>query len=212
MGPSNACQDQSPFRMSTFSSFSFKACKASIEPPCSPIETEKSLALFSQTTLIPDCSSKLMERRWTRSLSQRVTAVDMEAINRGRYGLQASPEYSQTAYCSSLAREVAVGNYFDLPTCQFSDLLKSGARETMVLLIEELHKIKGYRELTLFFAVNIADKYLAALARLGAPAPKIVTLGVVSLLLAVKLNESVGPNFGNMVGLINQKNAGSLTV
>ena len=73
----------------------------------------------------------------------------------------------------------------------------------MVLLIEELHKIKGYRELTLFFAVNIADKYLAALARQGEPAPPIVTLGVVSLLLAVKLNESVGPNFGNMVGLIN---------
>ena len=75
----------------------------------------------------------------------------------------------------------------------------------MVLLIEELHKIKGYRELTLFYAVNIADKYLATLASQGAPAPQIVTLAVVSLLLAVKLNESVGPNFGNMVGLINQK-------
>ena len=132
--------------------------------------------------------------------------VDMEAINRGRFGLQASPEYSQIAYSNSVAREVAIGNYLEFPTCQFSGMLKAGGRETMVLLIEELHKIKGYRELTLFLAVNIADKYLAALARQGAPAPQIVILGVVSLLLAVKLNESVGPNFGNMIGLINQKN------
>jgi hypothetical protein len=35
----------------------------------------------------------------------------------------------------------------------------------MVLLIEELHQIKGYREQTLYLAVNIADRYLCELAK-----------------------------------------------
>ena len=33
----------------------------------------------------------------------------------------------------------------------------------MVLLIQKLHGIKGYRELTLYLAVNIADMYLSKL-------------------------------------------------
>ena len=82
-----------------------------------------------------------------------------------------------------------IGNYFDLPTCQFRDMDQGGARMTMVLLMEEISSIKGYKELTLHLAVNIADKYLAILANQGQAAPPIVTLGVVSLLLAVKMNE-----------------------
>ena len=55
-------------------------------------------------------------------------------------------------------------------------------------------------------AVNIADKYLATLSRISKPAPHIITLGVVSLLMAVKINEPVVPNMRNMVILINEKN------
>ena len=41
----------------------------------------------------------------------------------------------------------------------------SGARRTMVFLIEEIASIKGYQELTVYLAVNIADRYLAELVR-----------------------------------------------
>ena len=82
---------------------------------------------------------------------------------------------------------------------------QSGARQTMVLLMEEIATIKGYKELTVFLAVNIADRYLAKLSTLAHPMPPIVTLGVVSLLLAVKMNEPMGPNFGNMILLIASK-------
>ena len=54
-------------------------------------------------------------------------------------------------------------------------------------------------------AVNIADKYLAKLAEQGLRAPPIVTLGVVSLLLAVKMNEPQSPNFSNMIHLLTSK-------
>ena len=80
----------------------------------------------------------------------------------------------------------------------------------MVLLMEKLHLIKGYRENTLYLAVNIADKYLSTLARKAMPAPDIVTLGVVSLLLAAKMNESMKPNLSNMVILINERIPGKI--
>lgn len=76
----------------------------------------------------------------------------------------------------------------------------------MVYLMEELHKIKNYREQTFYYAVSIADRYLAKLASQGATSPDIVCLSVVSLLISAKMNEALGPNFGNMVILINQQN------
>ena len=79
----------------------------------------------------------------------------------------------------------------------------------MVQLIEEITLIKGYKELTVYLAVSIADRYLAELAKNGLLAPPIVNLGVVSLLLAVKMNEPIGPNFSNMVHLISSKQSGS---
>ncbi len=78
--------------------------------------------------------------------------------------------------------------------------------------MEELHSIKGYRELTLYLSVNIADLYLSSLLLKGEPAPNMVILGVTSLLLAVKMNEPIVPNLQNMTILINQKMPGSLTL
>jgi hypothetical protein len=61
--------------------------------------------------------------------------------------------------------EYSLGNYFQQASCLFASAGEiEGARKTMVILIEELHQIKGYRELTLFLGVNIADRYLASLA------------------------------------------------
>ena len=103
-----------------------------------------------------------------------------------------------------LAREVRIGNY--------NAVLPPEARQTMILLMEEISEIKGYRELTLHLSVNIADMYLAQLAKNGQLLPKIVTLGTVSILLAAKLNEPCSPNFTNMVYLINARNPGELVL
>ena len=111
-----------------------------------------------------------------------------------------------------LRRERTVGNYLPFFNFGFGQTQGGGARATMVLLIEELHSIKGYRELTLFSAVNIADHYLKRVSQRGQAAPNIITLGVSSLLLAAKTNESIGPNLKNMVYLINQKCPGQMTL
>ena len=81
----------------------------------------------------------------------------------------------------------------------------------MVFLIEELHSIKKYREQTFYYAVSIADRYLAKLAAQGAESPDIVCLSVVCLLISAKMNEALGPNFGNMVILVNQQNPNRIT-
>lgn len=72
------------------------------------------------------------------------------------------------------------------------------SRETMVLLIEELHRLKNYRDETLFIAVSIADRFLHALALQSRRAPLMISLGITALLLAAKMNESKQPCYSNM--------------
>ena len=58
-----------------------------------------------------------------------------------------------------LSREIRIGNY--------NAILPPEARQTMILLMEEINEIKGYRELTLHLSVNIADMYLDKVAKNG---------------------------------------------
>lgn len=153
--------------------------------------------------------SSVMVRRWTKHFHDKLPFVDQFALSRGRKNLQHAAEFSQAAYMSMLRAESCPGQYFKLPSCQFKEMDLSGGRQTMVQLIEEITLIKGYKELTVYLAVSIADRYLAELAKNGLLAPPIVNLGVVSLLLAVKMNEPIGPNFSNMVHLISSKQSGS---
>ena len=66
-------------------------------------------------------------------------------------------------------------------------------RKEMVYLIDILCQKKEYRDETNFVAVNIADRYLAALADRGDQAPSHVLVGLTATLLAAKLNESIMP-------------------
>lgn len=73
----------------------------------------------------------------------------------------------------------------------------------MVQLIEQIHQMKGYREETLFLAVNIADRYLAMLSVLHNLTPSLIELAVISILLAAKINEHESPSYYNMIKIIN---------
>lgn len=167
-----------------------------------PAQSRASEPTFRAETVF-SLYSETMKRRYSKA-QRWLPKVDLIAISKGSSSLQMAPEYSQSAYNEMLRREVCLGNYFATSTCRFEQMGSSqGGRRSMVLLMEKLHLIKGYRELTLYLAVNIADKYLSTLARKAMPAPEVVTLGAVSLLLAAKLNESMKPNMRNMAILIN---------
>ena len=75
----------------------------------------------------------------------------------------------------------------------------------MVQLIEQIHQMKGYRAETLFLAVNIADRYLALLAVMHGVTPSLIELGVISIMLAAKINEHLSPSYYNIIKIINSQ-------
>ena len=72
----------------------------------------------------------------------------------------------------------------------------------MVILIEDLHRHKGYKIDTLMLAVSIADRYLVNLAVGGQKAPCLAILATTVLLIAVKLEEPIAPCFNLMISLL----------
>lgn len=72
----------------------------------------------------------------------------------------------------------------------------------MIVIIQELHRLKKYKIETLFTAVLIADYYLADLASKNDAAPELVCVATISILLAAKLEEPVSLSFNRMINLL----------
>ena len=72
----------------------------------------------------------------------------------------------------------------------------------MVTVIVEVHRLKSYKEETLYLACGIADRYLALLTILGQPSPCLIRLAFVCTLMAAKLDEPIQPSFNRMVRLV----------
>ena len=132
-----------------------------------------------------------MYKRWSKALSEVIPAVDMvdaspsKANNDSYTKRQFAPEFSQAAYETMLSQEYAIGAYINTHGQTLS--ITSAQRKRMVILIEDLHRHKGYKIDTLMLAVSIADRYLVNLAVEGQKAPCLVTLGVTCLLIGAKL-------------------------
>ena len=133
-------------------------------------------------------------------------AVDLTDLSQKR---QFAPEYSQRAYEEMLEKEFAIGNYLTHEAMQ--DLcIKSEDRKSMVYLLEELNEAEGWKQETLFQAISIADRYLNHRAKLGKPAPCLISLAVTSLMIAAKIEQHFTPSFKIMNSILADKH--SLTV
>lgn len=86
--------------------------------------------------------------------------------------------------------------------------LSSRKREKMIVIIQELHRLKKYKIETLFTAVQIADSYLRELALKNELVPELVAIATISILMAAKVEEPVSPSFSRMINLLqpDQKN------
>lgn len=80
--------------------------------------------------------------------------------------------------------------------------LSSKKREKMIVIIQELHRLKNYKVETLFMASAIADSYLSLLSQLNRRIPDMVQLGVICILMAAKLEEPISPSFNRMINLL----------
>ena len=96
-----------------------------------------------------------------------------------------------------LKKERAIGNYFKLPL----DVLRISEkdRESMISLIQELHRVKGYAEDTFYLACSVADRYLTVLATQGKRAPNLIQLATCSMLMAAKMYQHMNPCFDMMI-------------
>ena len=99
-----------------------------------------------------------------------------------------------------LQREKMNGDYISDP--QNSVTVTEDIRIYMVTVIIEVHRIKNYKEETLYLAINLADRYLYSLASYQQPSPCLIKLSFVCILMAAKLEESVQPSFNRMVRLV----------
>ena len=95
------------------------------------------------------------------------------------------PEVAQVSYNNMLINDFAVGEYTASPNNSIQ--VNEEIRLFMVTTIIELHRIKSYKEETLYLACSIADHYLASLVKYGLPCPCLIHVSIVSTLIAAKL-------------------------
>ena len=72
----------------------------------------------------------------------------------------------------------------------------------MVMLIEQLVEIREYKMETIFTAVSLADRYLVSVAVKKEQVPCLISLAVVSVLMAAKLEQPISPSFDRMIHVL----------
>ena len=74
----------------------------------------------------------------------------------------------------------------------------------MLTLLEDLNRLKSYKEETFYLACSLADRYLNCKAESQEKAPCLIHLAIVCTLLACKLEQPVAPSFTRMVRLVQE--------
>lgn len=68
------------------------------------------------------------------------------------------PEVAQQVYIYMLQREKVIGDYISDPQNKIG--VTEDIRVYMVTLITEVHRVKKYKEETLYLSINLADCFL----------------------------------------------------
>ena len=113
---------------------------------------------------------------------------------------QNMPELAQEIYKTALKNDCAIGDFINVP--ENSVRVTEEVRLYMITVIIEVHRIKNYKEETLYLATSLADRYLALLTILQKPSPCLIKLAFVAILMAAKLEEPIQPSFNRMVRLV----------
>lgn len=114
--------------------------------------------------------SGLMAQRWLEQMKQSLSSADFEDLQAMRDPLlklnrQNAPEHAQTIYLNKLHGDTTIGDYIN--ATQNSETIKvtQEVRLYMVTVMMEVHRLKNYREDTLYLACSLADRFLATLMR-----------------------------------------------
>jgi hypothetical protein len=75
----------------------------------------------------------------------------------------------------------------------------------MVVVMEELIRLKNYQDKTFFCAAYIADSYIRSLSRTGQEPLCLMNLAACAVTMAAKLEEPAIPSFKRMVSLVEKE-------
>ena len=75
----------------------------------------------------------------------------------------------------------------------------------MLTLLEDLNRLKSYKEETFYLACSLADRYLNEKAKAQEKAPCLIHLAIVCTLMAAKLEQPVAPSFSRMVRIVHDQ-------
>lgn len=74
----------------------------------------------------------------------------------------------------------------------------------MMTLMEDLNRLKEYKEKTLYLAASLADRYLVNLTVQLTAAPCLIRLAIICTLMAAKLEQPIQPSYNRMVKLVKE--------
>ena len=99
-----------------------------------------------------------------------------------------------------LQEEYAIGDYINLKNSSIK--VTEDARHHMVTLLEELNRLKNYKEETFYLACSLADRYLVNIAVQKQASPCLIRLAIVCTLMSAKLEQPISPSFNRMLRLV----------
>jgi hypothetical protein len=84
-----------------------------------------------------------------------------------------------------LKNEYVIGDYINFE--QWKSQVSDQARHHMITLMEDLHRVKSYKEETFYLATSLADRFLVNLAVKNLKPPCLIKLSIICTLMAAKL-------------------------
>jgi len=72
----------------------------------------------------------------------------------------------------------------------------------LFVVMEELVRLKEYKENTFYLACSIVDRYIVSLARSNHQPKCLMNLAVIAILMAAKIEQPISPSFRRMIKLI----------
>ena len=131
--------------------------------------------------------------RWDKVASKKLPALDYEdmvkeASTDESAKRQFAPIYSQKSYETLLSKErvlaPAKDSYWKLTSRVTED-----ERSHLIVVVEELIRLKEYKEETFYIACSIADRYILSLAKSNHQPECLMNLAVTVVLMSAKLEQ-----------------------
>ena len=164
----------------------------------SPIRKHNMNNLISSTMAEDTCETKITSLTPSQIMQNRVDkinrqilpemdSIDLErelgCVDRKR---QFAPQYSEFTNKALLSKERVLAASDD-PYWTLESRVSDEERTHLVVVIEELNRLKEYKEETMYIACSIADRYIISLARTNHQPECLMNLAVTAILMAAKM-------------------------